>query len=125
MSPNAWRTIVFGSSLTLACEVFFGFGFAFNPGWANDWPFGLTIHTVWPAGLSLLFFLLVITAAVDLGAIVGATCSQSGIGLRRGWAAFTAWLIGSGIVALLACVWVLKGLSAQALAEWPNGYGPR
>jgi|GEM_PF-5584778 len=125
MSPGVWHTIVLGSSSALACEAFFGFGLAFNPGWANGWPFGLTIHMVWPAGMSLLFFLLAMTAAVDLGAIVGATCSRNGVGLHRGRAAFITWLIGSGVVAMFASVWILKVISAQALEEWPNGYGPR
>ena len=56
MSPKVWLAVAGCSFLALAGELFVGCGFAFNPGWANGWPFGLTIHSVWSAGMSFLLF---------------------------------------------------------------------
>ena len=67
-----WLIIVVGAVVSLGGEAFLGFTLAFAPGWANDWPLGLTIYSVWSTGMSVMCFLLLMTAAIAMGAIVGA-----------------------------------------------------
>ena len=75
MAPKAWLSIARQSLLVLAVEICAGFGLGFNPGWANGWPFGLTIYSVWSTAMGALFCLLVLTVAVGVGAIAGAVGS--------------------------------------------------
>jgi hypothetical protein len=124
MAPRVWLAIAQRSLLALACEVFFGFGFAFNPGWANGWPFGLTIYSVWSTGMSVLFSLLLITASVGLGAITGAVCSSFGIGIRSGRAVYAVWLACNCAPALAGGLWAFRRIYASTLQMWPNGYNP-
>ena len=124
MAPRAWLAMARWSLLALVGEVFFGFGFAFNPGWANGWPFGLTIYTVWSTGMSVLFSLLVITAAAGVGAIAGAACSYLGAGLRHGRTVYAAWLACSGALALVAGFWAFGQVYDSTWKMWPNGYNP-
>jgi hypothetical protein len=125
MSPKGWLAVARWSLLALAGELFFGFGLAFNPGWANGWPFGLTIHSVFSAGMSLLLFLILVTAAALIGAIVGAACSYFGAGLRRGRAVYAGWLVCCCVLALVASLWAFREIYASTLEMWPNGYNPR
>jgi len=124
MNPKEWMEIAGGSFVTLGGLMFFGFWLAFTPGWANGWPLGLSIHHVWPAGMSVLLFLLLMMAAATVGAVVGAVCSRWGVGLRRGRAIYAGWLVGSGVVALVASFWAFRVNHAAALEMWPNGYNP-
>ncbi len=125
MAPKAWLEIAGWSLLALASEVFVSFGFAFNPGWANAWPFGFTIYNVWSTGMSIVFFLLLVTAAVGTGAVTGAVCSHFGVGLRHGRAVFAGWLVCSCVLALMASIWAFREIYASTLEMWPNGYNPR
>ena len=112
------------SLMALGVEAFVGFGFAFNPGWANGWPLGFTIYSVWSAGMSFLFFLLLSTTAVGMGAATMAACSYFGIGHRHGRAAYAVWLACSFVLALVASLWVFSEIYATTLEMWPNGYNP-
>lgn len=123
-SPKAWLAIVAGAILALGPELFLGFALAFSPGWANCWPLGLTVHTVWAAGMSVVFFLLLMTAAVGSGAVFGAVCCDFGVSRRRVLVAYIAWLACSLVLALLLCCWGFSGVYASALEMWPGGYHP-
>ncbi len=124
MPPKDWLTIAGRSLAVLAGLLFFGFGLAFNPGWANSWPFGLPIYSVWSAGMSILFLLLFMTVAAGLGAVAGVVCSSFGVGLRRGRAIYAGWLAGSCALAVFASLWAFRRLYATSLEMWPNGYNP-
>ncbi len=124
MIAKVWLAIARWSLMVFGGEVFFGFGLAFNPGWANGWPFGLTIDSVWSTGMSFLFFLMLMTAAIGLGAIAGATCARFGVGLRRGRAVYAAWLVCFGVLASVASLWAFKVIRASMLEMWPNGSNP-
>jgi len=125
MSPKVWLAVAGCSFLALAGELFVGCGFAFNPGWANGWPFGLTIHSVWSAGMSFLLFLILMTAAAGIGAIVGATYSCFGVGFRHGRAVYVGWLVCCCVLALAASLWAFREIYASTLEMWPNGYPSR
>ena len=46
----------------------------FTAGWANGWPLGLSFQTVLSVGITGYYLLLLMTAAVGVGAIVGLIC---------------------------------------------------
>jgi hypothetical protein len=124
MALKVWLAIAGRSLLALAGEVVISFPFAFNPGWANGWPLGLTIYSVWPAGMSFVFFLLLLTTAVGMGAVIGAACSYFGVDQRRGRSIFVVWLACSFVLAFLASLWAFREIQASTLEMWPNGYNP-
>lgn len=125
MAPRGWLKIAGWSLVALVGEVFGSFGFAFNPGWANAWPFGLSIYTVWSTGMSSVFFGILVTVAVGTGAVTGAVCSYFGVGLRHGRAVFAGWVACSSILALVASIWTFRAIYASTLEMWPTGYNPR
>ncbi len=124
MSPKSWLTIFGWSLLALGAEIFFGFGFAFSPGWAEGWPFGLSIYSVWSAGMSFVFFLVLMTASVGIGAMTGAACSNYGVGLRCGRVVYAGWLMYSCFMALWVALWAFREIFASSLLMWPTGYNP-
>ena len=124
MTSGAWFAIARRWFLALAVEMGFGFPLAFSPGWANGWPFGLTVYSVWAAGMSILFSVLLVTAAAGVGAVAGAACCAFGVGRRRGWAAYKSWLACSSTLALVGGLWAFGQVCASALEMWPNGYNP-
>jgi hypothetical protein len=84
MAPKVWLAIARAALMALLSGLFLGFGLAFNPVWANGWPFGLSIYAVWSTWMSLVFFLLLFTTAVAIGAATGAMCAHFDSGPRRG-----------------------------------------
>ena len=124
MSVQSWLLIAGWSFAAFGCGIFIGIPLVFSPGWANGWPFGLTIYTVWSVGMACEFCLLSITAAVGGGAIAGALGSHYGIGLRYGRAVYAGWLV----FACLFVAWAARGafneIYASTLEMWPNGYNP-
>jgi hypothetical protein len=124
MAPKAWLSIARWSLLALAGELCAGFGLGFNPGWANRWPFGLTIYSVWSAAMSAVFCLLLITAAAGIGALAGAACSYFDVGLHHGRVVYAGWLACCGALALVAGLWAFREVYASTCEMWPNGYHP-
>ena len=124
MSKKNWLSIAAYSLLTFAGVLFFGFGLAFNPGWANGWPFGMTIHAVWSTGMTFLFFVLVMSFGAGIGAIACAGSAHFDLGLRSKTTAYAyaIWLLFCGVAALCACIWVYREIYASTLVMWPNGY---
>ena len=96
--------------------------FGSRTGWANGWPLGLTLHVIWSAGIASLVFLMLLTLAIGLGALVGLVCSWCGIGLRSGRLSFVAWIAVTAVLALIASLYVYKEAHTSALEMWPNGY---
>lgn len=123
-TPNSWLKIALLSFAALGAELIFGFGLAFNPGWANEWPLGLTIYLVFSAGMSCLFFVLLVTFALMLGALAGVAFSRRETDFRRVKAGIIAWILCSCAMAILAGVWAFTKIYDSALREWPKGYHP-
>src|SRR5262245_3452104 len=113
MAPKDWLSIARRSLLALGGEGCAGFGLAFNPGWANGWPFGFTISSFWSTAMSFLFCLLVITMAAWAGAVVAAVCFYFGVGLRRGPVVYAGWLACSGALSLVAGLWAFREIYAS------------
>lgn len=124
MAPKAWLAIAGWSLLVLEGEGFLGLVLAFSPGWANGWPFRLTIHPVWSTGMSVLLFLLLVTAGVGIGAVACAGCQRFGIGPRRARVLYMIWLACSAILAALASHWAFGVIHASTREMWPDGYNP-
>ena len=105
-------------------EAYCGFSLCFAPGWANGWP-GLSIHTVWSAGMSSLMSTFLMMLAIDLGAVVGLALGSRGIGLRYGWFIYSVWLLTAAILITFVGIWLYDIVYADALKMWPNGYPNR
>jgi hypothetical protein len=124
MTPRNWLEIGGISLLALLIEAFTVFGLAFNPGWANGWPFGLTIDSVWSAGLSFWFFMILMTVAVGLGALSLAACTHFGFAHQHGRWIYACWLACCCVLALLVSLLVFREVQEGARELWPNGYHP-
>jgi hypothetical protein len=123
MTPRNWLAIAGKSLAALPIVAFFGFPLAFSPGWANGWPFGLTIYSVWSAGMSVLYFLLLMTGGVGLGALVCAGWSYFG-GPRSSKVVYAGWLVCCCVLATLLSLRTFGEIYASTLKMWPNGYNP-
>src|SRR5262245_46670828 len=93
------------SLLALVGEAYVGFALWFAPGWANGWPFGLRRQVVWPCGLAVMLFLLLMTLAVAAGAVVGLSLQGEGAGRQVHRRVAIGWLVLSAVVALAICTW--------------------
>src|SRR5262245_55502004 len=78
MSRETWRSVATGAFATLGGALGVGFPLAFNPGWANEWPFGLSIDQVWSAGLSLVVCVTGTAVTLGLGAVAVMARSRAG-----------------------------------------------
>ena len=123
MSRTVWLSLAACSFMALAGAMCCGCPFWFSPGWANGWPFGLTIYFVWSAGMSFIVFILLMTAAAGIGAIAVATYADFGGGARPGRAFYTGFLACCCVLALAASRWAFREIYASTLKMWPNGYG--
>lgn len=124
MSRGRWNTIALGALVAFACEASFGFALWFAPGWANGWPLGLTIHTVWSTGMVVLLFLLSLTSAVSVGAAIGSVCARSEVGRRWDRPVFAAWLAVVAVAAFVLAYRAFPLIYSTTLEMWPNGYNP-
>src|SRR4051794_5471702 len=119
-SRSGWCTVAAVAGAVFLAELFVGFGLWFNPGWANGWPGGLSIHVVLPTGLAAHTAVTLMTAAVGLAAAGLALFNRPS---NRGVLVFF-------LVVMLAGTLFVSGtmffkLRAQAVAMWPQGYNPR
>ncbi|MFO0956299.1 MAG: hypothetical protein U0800_02400 [Isosphaeraceae bacterium] len=121
---KAWLVAAAAAFVAIWLESSIGFGLAFSPGWANGWPGGLSVHTVWAAGMSLLLGLVLMTIAVGVGAAVAAACSRRGLERRGLLLAFLAWLLLAAALAWPATSWAYGRIHASAVEMWPGGYYP-
>ena len=116
-----WWPLIFAA---LPIEVFLAFPFCFSPGWANGWPFGLTIHTVWSSVMASLISLMFMTVMIGLGGAIGSIWLRHPSGLRYAERAFVAWLALGTLSALIIGWRAYRLLYADTLEMWPNGYNP-
>lgn len=121
MARGDWREISLLAIYALGCELFVSFGLCFAPGWANEWPFGLSIYTVWPAGMATLLFAFLMTVAVGFGA----EFAPMAVNPRTAKRLFRRWLLCAAVVALALSGWAFVELRAETLRMFPNGYNPR
>jgi hypothetical protein len=124
MARSTWTAIVVLSATAFIFMAMTGFSLSFAPGWANGWPFGLTIQAVWSTGMAVVVFLLLMTAAVGVGAAVGALYAEPSSEGRRGRAVYAVWLLGCAIGALGMSVYTFTAIYDETWRMWPNGYNP-
>ncbi|TXT17923.1 MAG: hypothetical protein FD138_4507 [Planctomycetota bacterium] len=123
MSLKTWNEVTHGAIVAFASEAWVGSYLWFAPGWANGWPGGLTIHTVWSTGMAGLLFLLTLTLAVGVGAAVGSLCNRSEVGYRWGQRIFAAWLVAATILAFAMSYVAFAKIYASTLEMWPKAAG--
>jgi hypothetical protein len=106
-------------------ELSIGFGLWFAPGWANGWPGGLSIYFVWPAGMTLILFAILMT--IGFG-VVGSTCialsaSSGSPSTKRDFeGSFAIWMVIWLTVVSVICACAYFVFYLSALDMWPNGY---
>lgn len=122
--PRNYGWLALGSLIALGPELFFGFGLGFAPGWANGWPGGLTIDRVWSAGMTTILFMILVTGAMGLGALLSLLMSRLATARRYAGTFFGIWLIAWTSLAILTCFSFYRAIRASALEMWPNGYNP-
>jgi hypothetical protein len=108
----------------LACEFFITFGLWFAPGWANGWPAPLSIHVVWPSGMALIAFIILVTLGCGLGTIlylVLASDAHKSDSLER---YYRRGLLTWSVVAFCAAALTWWSMHAAAWEMWPQGYPP-
>jgi hypothetical protein len=110
--------------VALGDELFLGFALGLVPGWANGWPGGLTISQVWPAGMTTILYIILITGAIVLGASLSFLLSRLEIARPYTGIVFLAWLVVGAILAVPACISFYQWIHAWALEVWPDGYNP-
>jgi hypothetical protein len=125
MSSESWKRIIVTTLVALGCEAGCICPLSFAPGWANGWPFGLTIHAVWSGTMALLLFLVLMTVAASLGAVIGYTGNRFATGRRLGGSVYVIWLVVAAALALGVGVWAYQEIHAATLRMWPNGYPNR
>jgi hypothetical protein len=125
LTSTSWKRLVIVALVATVGEMYFGFALFFAPGWANEWPFALTIHSVWAAGIALMLFVVLMTLGAGLGGLVGLMCSWRGIGSKHGLSVYITWLLLMATMVLLASTWMYRAAHAAALQMWPNGYPNR
>lgn len=75
ISALVWCSIAGMALAGLCCEYALGWIMFFSPGWANDPLFGPNFHAVLATAMTGWVSLLLMTAAVGAGAIVGFLCT--------------------------------------------------
>ena len=107
----------------LGLEASVSFPFYFAPGWANEWPFGLTIYTVWSTWASAVVTVMFLSLVIGLGAAISALLVGR-VGYRRTWAGFAIWLAIGAVSAGAFFILAFRVLYESTLEMWPNGYNP-
>lgn len=125
MTSASWKRLVVIASVVFVCSACFGFQLFFAPGWANGWPFGLTVHSIWSVGIAFIVFALLMALAIGVGAFVGLLLSLRGIGSRLVRSVYITWLLIAATSIMLVSMWIYQGAHASALHMWPNGYPNR
>jgi hypothetical protein len=119
---DQWSKFALRSFAVLVFEVYTGCGMSFNPGWANGWPFGMTIHAVFSTAMSGLSFLMLVTASVFAGSLIAACCATIGVGDRYIRLGFIALMICCTVAAAILTRLCFMEIYASTFKAWPNGY---
>ncbi|MDB5342428.1 MAG: hypothetical protein JWP89_805 [Schlesneria sp.] len=122
MSAQQWPRFALLSFAVLACEVYTGFGISFNPGWANGWPFGITIHVVFSTVMSVLSFLILMTASSFVGSLIASCFAAIGVGDRHLRPAFILLIICCTAPAAILAQMCFMEIYASTFKMWPDGY---
>ena len=122
MTSDTWKRLIKYALITAGLDILFGFQLVFAPGWANQWPFGLSMYVVWSTGMALLVFVLLMALAVAFGAFVAHACTSTPS--RYATLLYVVWLLMAAALIHILCVWVYQDAHADALKMWPNSYPP-
>jgi hypothetical protein len=125
MSQRRLLAIGLISLAVIPAELVFGFAFWFSPGWANRWPGGLPITLVWPAGLSLLLFLTLMTAVTAACTLLlGAVKNPPRLRERGQMRLLATWELLAALAVTPLVIGAFMALQETAARMWPNGYNP-
>lgn len=108
----------------LVFEAWIALSLFFAPGWANGWPFGLTIHAVWSGGMAAFGCLMLMTLAAGIGAAICSRLVRYHAELRLVWLVYRAWLLVCAIATAILGIVMYRTLFVETLRMWPNGYHP-
>jgi hypothetical protein len=123
LTRQTWVTIALVSLMAVPSELAVRFGLWFSPGWANFG--GTSIQVIWPIGLSVLFFLILMTAAVGIGAAAVAIDTWRRHEHSSRLLGFAMWLAAATVLALMATATYYADLRSSAMTLFPNGYNPK
>lgn len=118
----SFGSISIAAVAALGCELFFGFGFFFAPGWANGWPGGLSMSRVWSAGMTAYLFAIILTIGLAVGGMFGLLLSRFKASRQRAAAVFWVWLACWAGLAALFCAWAYGEIYSSTLEAWRTGY---
>jgi hypothetical protein len=124
MSQDRWLKIGVASLLVIFTELAFECALSFSPGWANGWPGGLPISSVWAAGLSFLLFLVLMTAATGTSALILVVSGLRRLSERAKLRMFVFWELLAAIAVTPLVIGAFMALRESASKTWPNGYNP-
>ncbi|SIO62652.1 hypothetical protein SAMN05444166_7110 [Singulisphaera sp. GP187] len=108
----------------LMLEAWIGVSLYFAPGWANGWPFGLTIYRVWSGGMAVIGCLMFVTLAAGIRAAICPLRLRYLGEFRFAWLVCRAWLMVCAIATAILGMVIYRTLIAETLKMWPNGYHP-
>ena len=105
----------------LFVETLVGWFLFFSPGWANGWPFGIRFQTVLTIGTTGYSLLMLVTAAVSVGAIVGLICTVLRIRWQHLGRGYRPWLWFASIFLCVSVVifWLVY---LSVWENFPDGY---
>jgi hypothetical protein len=108
--------------LALGAEILSGFPFFFAPGWANDWPGGLTIYRVWSTWLTATLFIMLMTSGIAIGSVICLPISALPGGRRYAGITLVVWIGLWSLLSVVVCLKAFPEVYASTLEMWPNGY---
>jgi hypothetical protein len=117
-----WIGIAALAGFWLAGEWLFAFFLFFTAGWANGWPLGLSFQLVLSVVMTGYMSLMLMTAAIGVGAIIGYLAASAGVREARQWQLYRRWLCFAASVIVCLGIIVFFGLYAWARTEFPDGY---
>lgn len=121
VNPFKWWRLTLPA---LLLEAWLGFALWFAPGWANGWPFGLTIHTVWSAGMAAIASVMLMTLAAGVGAAACSLLLRHDVEPRHLRRAYRAWLVVWSVAVAIVGILAYRDMYAETLDMWPGGYNP-
>lgn len=117
MNKKQWDELADASLMALGVECYLGFGLWFAPGWSNGG--GLPQNVVWPAGMTFMAFVIMMTAALWGASVACSRLDKSGATSRVVGASFAVWLLTGAALAVLSSLLLFARLLVTAKEVWP------
>ncbi len=109
------------AAAALFIETVVGWFVFFSPGWANGWPTPWSFQIVLSIGLTSQTLVMLMTAALGFGAILGFICTLLGIRWERVGRGYRVWFwFVLAFLCLGACIFWHN--YAWVCEQFPDGY---